>query len=293
MSARRLLLALGIAFVGVGLWLAVIWLNRAATPPPQTAELKSNRPALLTARARLASGTLLREGDFGWTEIAPSEARPGHLLRGSVSETEFLGAITRRDFAEGEPLIASELLKPGDRRFLAAVLRPGYRAVSISVDAPQTASGLVLPGDYVDVILTQHFGDNVAVAAHRSVGETVLRNLRVVAIDQSLGALTKTEGQGAQQGPDARVPKTITLEADETQAQRLFVAMQLGKLQLAVRALAGAAVALSADDARNQPIWASDVSRAIRLMSVSGPRTVSSGSTVESAVRRPPPRSSQ
>jgi pilus assembly protein CpaB len=156
------------------------------------------------------------------------------------------------------------------------------------VDAPQSASGLVLPGDYVDVLLTQNFGDGVTVA-QRSVGETVLHNVRVVAVDQSLGAAkTQAPGQAAALGAEARLPKTITLELDERQAQILFVAMQLGKLQLAVRPLEGSGPA-SADEARRAPpTWASDVSRAIKDMSVGTPRVVSSGSTVESAVRRPP-----
>ena len=225
---------------------------------------------------------------MGWKELPPGQIRPEHLLFGEISETEFFGAITRRDFAEGEPLMASELVKPNDRRFLAAVLRPTDRAVSISVDAPQSASGLVLPGDYVDVILTQSFDENVANAAHRSVGETVLYNVRVVAVDQLLGPATKPGGQTTIPGSEARLPKTITLGVNERQAQILFVAMQLGKLQLLVRPLEGSGLALGEEPQRLAPVWASDVSPAIRAMSVAVPKPLPSGSTLESAIRRPP-----
>ncbi len=293
MSVRKLLLILGFVFIVAGLSLAVLWFNRATLPTIQTAQPAPSRNALLAALHPLPSGTLLREGDIGWKEIAATDLRPGQLLRGDVSETEFLGAITRRDYAEGEPMSASELVKPSDRRFLSAVLRPGRRAVSISVDAPQTASGLVLPGDYVDVILTQNFGDNIAGAEHRSVGETVLRNVRVVAVDQSLGNATKPAGQTGVVSADAHVPKTITLELSERQAQVLSVAIQLGKLQLAVRPLEGAGVALADEGQRLGPTWASDVSRAVKEMASRNIQPISSGSTVESAVRRPPPSSSQ
>ena len=308
MSVRKLLLFLGVALVIAGMWLATQWFNRVTAPVPQTAQ--QDRPALLTALHALPSGTLLREGDFGWKDVAPGEMRPGQLMRGTTSETEFLGAITRRDFIEGEPLIGSELVKPGDRRFLAAVLRVGYRAVSISVDAPQTASGLALPGDYVDVILTQNFGDNITNIASRSAGETVLRNVRVVAIDQSLGAPAKPGSPTGTPATEQRIPKTITLEMNEQQAKKLFVAVQLGKLHLAVRPLEGGGAA-ALEKALQAPLWASDASRAIREI---GDRETasremankekatenkerernnllprSSRSTLEHAIRYPPP----
>ena len=53
---------------------------------------------------------------------------PGDFVRGQVLELEFLGAVARRDFAAGDPLIASDFVKPNERGFLAAVLKPGARA---------------------------------------------------------------------------------------------------------------------------------------------------------------------
>jgi pilus assembly protein CpaB len=302
-SVRRFLLFLGVFLVIAGLGLAVLWINGARIPASQVAPLAPSRPALLTAQHPISAGTLLREGDMGWKELAPGQVRPGQLLRGEISDTEFLGAITRRDFAAGEALMASELVKPGDRRFLAAVLRPGKRAVSISVDAPQTASGLVLPGDSVDVILTQNFGDNVADAAHRSAGETVLQGVRVLAVDQLLGPATKASSQMGAPGTESRPPKTATLEVDTRQAEQLAVAMQLGKLHIAVRPLEGSGLAIVAlPPAR--VMWASDVSVAIREMAVDAakpapvvskpapvakqPAQISTGSTLESHIRRPP-----
>jgi pilus assembly protein CpaB len=296
MSVRKLLLTLGVVFVIAGLWLAVIWFNQVTERGPQTAEQEQNRPAVLVALDGIPSGTLLREGEIGWKEVTSGELRPGYLQRGQISEREFFGAITRRDFAKGEPLLISELVKPSDRRFLSAVLRPDRRAVSISVDAPQSSSGLVLPGDYVDIILTQNFGDSLGSAARRSVGETVLHNVRVVAVGQSLSTQTKpsaSAGQTTFPGSDAQVPKTITLELDERQAQKLFVAMQLGKLQLAVRPLEGSGLARDEHQRKLSPTWAADVSPAIRQMALSNVGQASSGSTVESSVRRPPRSTSQ
>ena len=267
MSVRKLLLFLGIVLVLAGLGMSFVWLNRVTTQAPQVAQPAPKGPAILVAIRQLPMGTLLREGDFGWKDVPQAQVRPGQLLRGAVSDTEYSGAITRREFAQGEPLTEGDLVKPSDRHFLTAVLRPGHRAMAIAVDAANSASGLILPGDFVDVILTQNFGDNVATNGGRSVGEAVLRNLRVVAVDQSLGAQTRPAAPPASSTAEPRVPKTMTLEVKERDAQKLVVAMQLGKLQLAVRSLAGAGVALRDEAREPPPVWAADVSEAIRQIS--------------------------
>jgi pilus assembly protein CpaB len=233
---------------------------------------------------------LLRKEDFDWKEIPKGKPNPDALVRGKVSETTYLGAITRRNFAKGERLIAADLLKPGDRHFLSAVLKPRHRAVAISIKAPQSSSGLLLPGDYVDVILTQSFDGRTFDHGRRSVGETILRNRRVLAVDKALesndtGVVANAKAVAKSK---ARPPKTITLEVTPQEAERLYVAQQLGELQLSVRALEGAGAELAQERKRNRPIWAADVSPAVRQVVLMGAQR-SSGSTVEKAVRRPPP----
>jgi pilus assembly protein CpaB len=311
MSVRRLLLFLGILLVIAGLGLSLVWFNRVTAPAQQAAKAVHHGPAILVALRPIGSGTLLRQEDFGWKDVAAAEIRPGQLQRGQASQAEFLGAITRRDFAAGEALSAAELVKPGDRRFLAAVLRPGHRAVSIPADAPNSASGLVLPGDFVDVMLTQNFADNIAATGFRSASETVLHDVRVVAVDRSIGDAAKSGAQGGNAASESRLPKTISLEVSEHDAQALLVAMQLGKLHLAVRSLENTGAARPEGERRPSPVWASEVSQAIAAVGNVGgglpggsggipqqaqgnetgcrtSRPKSSGSTVERNVRYAP-----
>lgn len=220
----------------------------------------------------------------------PGEVRPGYLMRGQVSEAEFLGAISRRNFAQDEPLIASEFVKPGDRQFLAAVLKPGSRAISIFVDAAQSAAGMALPGDRVDVILTQSFGEQATDPGRKTVSETMLRDVRVIAIDQSL---TPSTNVAAAISTEARIPKTVTLELLERQAEALMVAAQLGKFQLAVLPLERVAVEHPEEQTEAGPVWASDVSPALRevgppALRKCNPDESLSGSSLECLVRRPP-----
>ncbi len=163
MFFRNIVLALGALLVFAGIALSLFWLTQMGGTPnevkqePQRAP-EVRRDAVLEAVHPLAAGTLIRPGDFRWHEIDPGEARPGAILHKETSETEYNGAIAKRDFAEGEPFTAADLVKTTDRRFLSAVLKPGTRAVTIAVDAPQSSAGMALPGDRVDVVLTQNLG---------------------------------------------------------------------------------------------------------------------------------------
>jgi pilus assembly protein CpaB len=284
MLVRNVLLAIGVLCLLGGGALSVVWFNqmvRTSVEVPAAA-----RAAVLVATHSIPAGTLLRPEDIGWKEVGPNESLPGHLVRGQVSEAQFVGAIAKRVFTADEMLIAADLVKPSERHFLAAVLKPGTRAVSIAVDAPQSAAGLILPGDLVDVILTQSFTDAATDPARKSVAETVLHNVRVIAVDQSLSMAGKPAApvRGAFT-VESRVPKTVTFELTEAQAERLYVAGQLGRLQLSVRPLE---VSISADTGSPRttgPTWASDVSPALNAIARKIPQSVS---TVESAVRRPP-----
>jgi pilus assembly protein CpaB len=163
-------------------------------------------------------------------------------------------------------------------------LRPGNRAVSISVDATQSSSGLVLPGDRVDVILVQNLGETHG-PSQKVVAETALRNIRIIAVDQSINAHKSASPEGSLFA-EPRLPRTVTLELTEAQAQKLFVAMQLGALQLSVRPLELSETAERRDQAA--ATWAGDVSPALRQLSYKLPKSLPSGSTIESSIRVPP-----
>jgi pilus assembly protein CpaB len=308
MFLRNVLLAVGAVFVLAGVGLMVAWFGQVRNSPAVDETRVVSQQAVLVATRAIPAGTLLRKEDFSWKDVGPGEVHLGNLLRGQVSETEFLGAISRRDFAEGEPLIASEFVKPGDRQFLAAVLKPGSRAITIFVDAAQSAAGLALPGDHVDVLLTQSFDDKVTTdPGRKTVGETVLRDVRVIALDQSMNPPSGVVATLSTVSAESRIPKTVTLELIERQAEELLVAAQLGKFQLAVRPLETAGAARPEDTRAAKPVWASDVSLALNeirtpplavapspsMMGTPPPPALqpcnpATGSTLESSVRCAP-----
>jgi pilus assembly protein CpaB len=266
MIFRRALLGLGaVAFV-TGVALSIVWL-RAPAAAIVTEKPVAPTQAVMSAARNLPAGTLLRADDLHWLQLPTTDAPPpDSFVRGQATETDVLGAATRREFHSGEALIADQLIKPTDPGFLPAVLAPGMRATSIAVDPAEGGAGLIAPGDRVDVILTQTFADAGLSETQRSVSETILPNLRIIAIDQT----TRIPGM-AQPGVipapvtvEPRLPKTVTLEVSVHQAEMLMVAGQLGKLQLTLRSLAD--VTERAGSSPEAPTWASEVSPALRSL---------------------------
>jgi pilus assembly protein CpaB len=277
MLARNTLLAIGILAVVLGAVLAFVW-TRQTNAVAQGPVVVPTVAVLVTSR-QIPVGTLLRVQDLTWNEVTPGTANAG-FTRGTATEADFAGAVTSRPLAEHQPLTTADFVKPGDRGFLVATLAPGDRAISIAVDAVQSESGLMLPGDRVDLVLTQDF-TTTGNPGRRSVGETVLQNLRIIAVDQALASNPAPDDTkvGAAAG-EPKLPKTITLEATEPQAQMILVADQLGKLQLTLR---GRPPPGPSDEAADPiaPTWAADVSPALERLGTATPSANGASRAIE------------
>lgn len=206
----------------------VAWLS--AQPPAVVAGAEPLTIAVLIAGRDLQAGALLKPDDIGITQISrekfPKDASHDDL----PSRHLLVGAMVRRRLGSGEVLLPQDLLRPGDHGFLAAVLGAGMRAATIGVDAISGTAGLIWPGDRVDVLLTHQIDDPARPMGRRIAAETVLGNVRVIAIDQQLV-------QGAAPGSaESKPAATVTLEVAPTQAERVSVAARLGRLSLSVRA---------------------------------------------------------
>jgi len=268
MRSKSILVVLFLASIAVLGF--VFWHNgteqvRAKEAGPATAWV-------LVAAAPLGTGTLLRSEDVRWQPWNTATA-PGYILRPSAEELKAVsdaedkalasvrGAVLRQRLEAGGPITYDLIVKPGDRGFLAAVLVPGHRAIAVAVTAVSGAAGLIFPGDHVDVILTQSFKDTQEPIARRSVGETIVDNLRVLAVDQHLQQVTPDPGAGGQ------VARTVTLEVLPEQAEMISVAAELGKLSLTLRGVPSAKDPQVADTRMNEATrstWADDVSPALR-----------------------------
>ena len=281
MILRNILLGLGVLTMIAGIALGVIWLREPT--PQQIAEQEQQqqasapRPSILVANRPITTGTLLTASDMRWKDLAANQSTPTDgMLRGQVSEQDFVGAVSRRGFAAGAPLVESDLVKPSQGGFLAAVLAPAMRAVSVTVGAAESVAGLVAPGDRVDVILTQTFDNSLAAVPHKSVGETVLHDVRVIAVDQALSGAIQSKQQPATPAGEGRIPHTVTLEVTEQQAEKLLVAVTIGKIELSMRPfmVPSTQVPVAEGSATPTPTWASDVSPALKSINRGAPSLI-------------------
>jgi pilus assembly protein CpaB len=188
----------------------------AAKPPVQ----------VLVARTAIRTGQLVKPDDLRWQPWPQGNLPASYIIEGKRPISDFVGAVARVSFHVGAPIVESDIVMPGSRGFLAAVLKPGLRAVSVPATATSTVSGFIYAGDRVDVLLT-HALSNGAGQQHNAT-ETILRNARVIAMDQKLDF---TPGDK----PD--VAKTATLELTAKQTEIVTLAVKMGDLSLVLRSL--------------------------------------------------------
>ena len=160
-----------------------------------------------------------------WPEDGVSDTLILKTMRPNAIE-ELKGSIARQSFFAGEPVRESKLIKT-DRGFMSAILPAGKRALAIQISAETSAGGFILPNDHVDVIMTRRKVNGDQATEYDT--ETILRNLRVLAIDQTIEE---------QNGAKVVVGSTATLEVDPAQAEALTAAQPMAeKLVLALRSL--------------------------------------------------------
>ncbi|HEY5210812.1 MAG TPA: Flp pilus assembly protein CpaB [Stellaceae bacterium] len=243
----------------------------AAPPPPPPA-----RPMAVVAAKPIPTGTLIAFEDLRFAAVEPDQQTGGDFMRQPAPDakdqaaadhrvfSDIAGGVSRVRFDEGVPITRGAMVKPGDSGFLAAVLRPGMRAVTLAVNVITGDAGLLFPGDHVDVLLTQIFVGHETDPGNRSVAETIATNLRVIAVDQRLQA-------GAVPQKDSHPAQSVTLEVTALQAEQIGVAAKMGEMGLAIRGIQAKA---TGDEGPKPPaMWAKDLSpAAAEILSVNNNR---------------------
>jgi pilus assembly protein CpaB len=252
-----------VLLVGLGLLGLVGAFLLSQQQPSQTAAAPPASVRILVAAREIHAGSLIVPGDIETASVQEDKV-PHNAMPDDPGRRKLLsGAMLRLSLAAGDAFIPGEFISPGDRGFLASVLEPGMRAVTVGVDAVSGTAGLIWPGDRVDLLLTQTLDDQSLPNDHRVAGETLLENARVIAVDQQLV-------QGAQAGSNTAGNsgnRTVTLEVTPVDAEKVQVASRLGHLSMAVHSankVAGVNGQPAPPEVSPQPVFSGDVSAAIR-----------------------------
>ncbi len=158
------------------------------------------------------------------TQAAGDTAR--HVLTPGAKEA-YIGGVARQDILANTPITDAEVVRSDEGGFMAVMLQPGMRAMAVQVSVENTAGGFILPGDRVDIMAT-HQAQKTGGGTNDSV-QTVLRNIRVLAIDQQV--------QTSKDKP-AVIGATATLEVTPADGQALTLAKASGTLSLMLRSYA-------------------------------------------------------
>ena len=196
---------------------------------------------VLAAARNMPAGTLLTANDLTYVPLEARNVLSSHIRRepaGAAQEQEppsVIGAVTRIPFLAGMPLTDAGLIRPGEDGFLAAVLLPDRRAITITVNQETSHAGMIAPGDRVDVIFTMQVSSDDP-SLLNSFSRTVLEDIRVVAVGRRIESVNYTDQEDILTAPQVG-GNTVTLEVRPPEADQLVLASTRGSLALALRPL--------------------------------------------------------
>jgi pilus assembly protein CpaB len=227
--ARIVVLVIALAAGGIAALLA----GRSDRPPePAKAPVAQlDTTDVLIAANDIGLGHTVSAPDLRW-QAWPTAAASENFIRKSDRPDaieQLSGTIARGTFSTGEPIREAKLIRANGSGYMAAILPAGMRAVSTQISPETGAGGFILPNDHVDVILSRRDREaEKAAGVEVHASETILTNVRVLAIDQTV------EEKGGQR---VVVGKTATLALNARQAETLARAQLMGTLSLALRSL--------------------------------------------------------
>ncbi len=234
-SRKVVLLVVALVVAALTAFFARSLLMGSAAPQASAAGAAApvvNGPEVLVATRALPVGTILDATALKFQPWPAELVENAYFIKSATDLQSLQGTVVRGPITAGQPITQGQLVKPGDRGFLAAALGPGMRAVTFPVEVKTAVAGFVFPGDRIDVVLTQSVaggGDGPEL----KVSETIVRNVRVLATDQRTDNTVGEDGKTVVQ-----TFTTVTVEVTPKIAEQVAVAQTLGSISLSLRPLA-------------------------------------------------------
>jgi pilus assembly protein CpaB len=214
MAKRRglILIFLSLVMAAGAAWVANTWVNGQLV---SRASAQPNVHRVVAAALAIPFATKVEGRHLKYVEV-PIDVMPGSAF---TDFTEVQGKVSTTAIARGEILVNERFAAHERGSTLAALINENMRAITVRVDDVVGVAGFLLPGNTVDVLSSRKE------ANRRAVTETILKNIKVLAVDQTASA-------------DANEPvivRAVTLEMTPKQAELVVKARTEGTIQLTLR----------------------------------------------------------
>src|SRR5881397_769831 len=228
MQRQRVLIAFGIA------WLTALllswWVYKKTTAPQPRDSI-----TVAAAARDLPIGKRIEAADLKLVTLDRKDLPRGVFLKTS----DVVGRAVAVPIFAGEIVLNAKLSTKGSGDGLTALIEPGMRAVSVQVNEISGVSGFIQPGTRVDVLFTRTFSNGDAATI------TILQNVKVLAYGRQLDPSAKVDQR------DTNRPTVATLLVSREQAEKLVLAEQRGRIQLALRNALDDQITESADPVKS------------------------------------------
>ena len=268
--SRIVLLLVAILAGGLAAFLA----TRNSSSPSQVVTapevIQEAKTQILVAVAPIGVGERLSPETVVWQDWPEGAVRPEYIsiVNEPTALEDLTDTVARFEIFPGDPILSSKIIR-SEQGYLSAVLEKGKRGISIAVSADSASGGFIVPNDHVDVLLTR-------AGVLGQISETILRNVKVLAIGNRLGEIGTTGAQDDPEDPRTEVfsdQAIATLELDPLQGETVVNASKVGTLSLALRSIADFQVD---PNEANQP----SNSQAVRVIRFGSERSVMAGNAM-------------
>jgi pilus assembly protein CpaB len=289
-----ILVGIAILLAGGAAFMARSLVNKPAQQTSIVSAPVESKLKVLVAIQSLPLGHFLKTEEFEWRAWPAQNINENYITNETENPDElmqsFIGSIVKVPVLSGVPLLRENIVHPRNRGFLAAVLKNGHRALTARINLESGIAGFIFPGDRVDILLThpirigdfddaalEEMGDSDNSNRKQAfVTETILTNIKVLAIDQrtTAGELLGAPG------------KSVTFELTPKQAEKMTLVPKIGTLSLALRPLGKTPEEEVAENKANGKskmtakitrTWDSEVSKVIPNLPGFGPDKTATG----------------
>jgi pilus assembly protein CpaB len=246
---QKLILISGVVLGIVAIFMTKMYLDQQQQAVQERAKaaianIQSNQAAVLVAKQDIPQGSVINPEMLG-TSVVPNKFVQPQAV---TSMDRIAGMVTVAPISKGEQISLSKLVNErkasGGGGDLAGITPSGKRAISIVVDNIASLSGMVRPGDYVDVltIIQVPIPGADGQVVNQMVVIPLFQNVLVLAVGQNTGSVSGSSGRYAEAPASSGGNSLITLALNPQEANLIAFVQEQGKVRLVMRSPADAKI---------------------------------------------------